>query len=713
MALIQKIRSKGVLILVLMVLAIAGFLAMDIMKSGNRSGSNRVTSNVMGQVDGKTFTYEDFQQIEDVMYTNAKGDVRTQNHIFDEFVDGALVNQEADKLGMGVCKDELLGLEFGPNFSPEVSQNPVMSNTQTGQIDPDKVKQVREAFLQKNQQLETPEFKGYWSEFERRVIKTRLQEKLVALVSKGVYSPTWMVDAAYADLTQPVDILFVKAPFDAVKDDEVKLTDADYQAYLDQHKGKYNQDEETRKMDFVTFTVTPTSEDSNKIDNQIKTLIPDFQKSVKDSAFATLNGGLAPDQWLNSLTQGISEPMKKALFSAPVAVGAVIGPYIDQKSYWLAKIIDKRNGPDSVKARHILLQPKAQTDKIVDLEKMADSFRLALETGKANWDSLNLKYSSDKVAQAAKGELGMVANGAMVPKFNDLIFYKAAPGKYYTVTTQFGVHIVQVTGQSAKREDRLKVAFIRKPIVPGAETLKRVEDQANAFLAANRTLEALDKNAQTAGGQLQTTQPLRAYDYSLGTAGGGAPARDAIKWAYKEGSVGEVAPSVYAFSDQGDSYISRYVVAALKSIQPKGTPTVANIKDDLTPFVKNMKRGEILKNKITGNDLNAIAATYQTKIDTAMQLTFNAIYIPKVGQEPEVIAAAFSTPVNSVTKPIIGQSGVYVVKVISKNPIVNSPVDKNALRQQASAPLKNLIRGKLLADLKKNASITDNRSSFF
>ena len=713
MALIQKIRSKGLLILVLMVLAIAGFLAMDIMKSGNRSGASRVTSNTMGSVAGKTLTYEDFTKKEDVMYSNAKGNMGVRNHIFDEFVDEALVSKEADANGMGICRDELLGLEFGPNFSPEVAQNPVMANTQTGQIDPDKVKQVKDAFQSKSQQLETPEFKAYWGEFEKRVIKTRLQEKLVSAVSKGIYTPTWMVDAAYADLTQPVDFEYVKAPFDAIKDDEAKLTDADFQSYIDDNKGKYYQDEETRKLDYVSFNVVPTSEDTAKIMVQVNKLAEDFKVATKDSAFAALNGGMAPEQWLSKTTQGVSEPMKAALFNAPVSVGSLVGPYIDQKAYWLAKVVAKRTGPDSVKSRHILLQPKAQTDKIADFEKLGDSLRLALETGRANWDSLNAKYSEDKNAKAVGGNLGMVANGAMVPKFNDLIFYDAIPGKYYTVTTQFGVHIVQVLSKGTKTEERIKAAFVRKPIMPGSETLKKAEDDANNFLAANRNLEAMKKDAQAKGLQVQTSQPTKAYDYSLGSAGSGSTGRDVVKWAFKDGSVGEVAPSVYSFSEQGDSYISRFVVAALKSIQPKGMPTVANIKEDILPLVRNKKKGEILKSKITGSDLSAIAATYQTKVDTAMGVTFNATFVPKLGQEGDVIATAFNTAVGSVSKPIAGQSGVFVIKPIAKNPIVNSPVDKNQLRMQLTNPIKSTLRSRLIADLKKHVDVVDNRATFF
>ena len=122
----------------------------------------------------------------------------------------------------------------------------------------------------------------------------------------------------------------------------------------------------------------------------------------------------------------------------------------------------------------------------------------------------------------------------------------------------------------------------------------------------------------------------------------------------------------------------------------------------------------ILKAKIgTVSDLNALASQYNTKVDTAVGVTFNANVVPNLGQEPKVMGVAFSTPVNSISAPIVGETGVCVVKVVNKQTLTNSPVDKNVLRQQAAATIKQMARGFLIKTLRKENDITDNRAKFF
>ncbi|NJN34804.1 MAG: hypothetical protein HC817_11680 [Saprospiraceae bacterium] len=106
----------------------------------------------------------------------------------------------------------------------------------------------------------------------------------------------------------------------------------------------------------------------------------------------------------------------------------------------------------------------------------------------ALWDSLNAKYSGDDAAKMRGGDLDFVPQGMMVPEFNDLIFYKAQQGKLYTVQTQFGAHIVQVTGvRAGKNENRVRLAIVREPIIPGSETDRKASSAADELLSISKT----------------------------------------------------------------------------------------------------------------------------------------------------------------------------------------------------------------------------------
>ncbi|MEO0043790.1 MAG: hypothetical protein RL329_3238 [Bacteroidota bacterium] len=712
MALIGKIREKGTLILLLMVLAIGGFVMMDIMTASNRgSGGSGRSTNTVGTINGKSLDYNDFTTKEKIMYANRGGALAARREIWDFFVDEAVVSKEAEAIGLGVGRDEIKQLMFGSEMGMPPCQTVRQAVTdQSGQFDAKQLEDIKTA-IQAKRQL-SPEFVYKWRELEKQAVKGRLQEKITNLVSKGLYTPTWMADAMFTDMTQTLDFQYVKVPFDLVNDNdkEVVLTDADYNAYLQTNHQKYFQDEETRKVDYITFDVNPSMDDSTKILGQITALVEGMKTAANDSTFAAINSGGMDNMFRK--TDALSPELKKIMGGA--GKGTVIGPYIDGKAYWLAKVVDKKVLPDSVKSRHILKRV-AKPEELADAQRFMDSLRMLVERG-YSWDSLNKKNNEDPGAAGKGGDLGYVASGAMVPEFNKLIFETAAQGKYYTVTTQFGVHLVQVTGSKAGKSDSYKMAYIRQPIVPSDATTKSISNAANDLLDQNRkSWDGVKKAAQAKGVKTETSQPLKLHDSSVGILGDNETSRSIVRWAYEKGKINMAAPEVYTFQEAEGGYVSKYVLIGLKTTQAKGIPTVASIKEDLTPLVKNRKKGEILRGrmKTAGTDLNAIATSYNVKIDTAKGATFNAPFIPGVGNEPMVAAAAFTTAMNGVSQPILGETGVFVVMPAQKGAAPEAPADKSALRNQLTMGVKSQVRGKLVQALRKKAAITDNRAQFF
>ena len=703
MALIQKIRSMSALVLILMFTAIISFIGMLIMQDANPGGGKVSlfgSGTMVAKVAGESFDMKDMDRIAAIKYGERGGaDMQVRNALYGFFVENTIITKEAEASGLGVSKPELLDLEFGDNISPAIMQNQGLADPNTGRVDIRQLQQIQESI--KNNKLPA-QGKIYWAEIEKEVIKDRLQTKLTNLVTKAIYTPTWAVEEAYKDQTEPADIEYVKIGFDKVEDKDITVTDSDFEAYLAENKARYTNDEESRIADYVAFNVVPTMTDSNRLRDKMLLLKTQFTETKKDSLFAVTNGGMMSEQYATK--ESLPATIKDELFNAPL--GLVVGPYVDGKAFVLAKMIDRRSAPDSVRSRHILL-------KGATAQAIADSLKGILDVNPTKWDSLNQQYSTDEGAKMKNGDLDYQAHGTFVPTVNDLIFYKAQPGKYYTVASQFGVHLMQVTGVKAgKNETRGKIAYIRQGIIPSSETDKAARFQADDLVASSKTLEELKKNAAAKNLAIVSSPNFKANDMQLGTFGGATGVRQLIRWAF-DTKGGETSKEVFAIQQQGEPYVSQYLVSGLKSIEPKGLATLANIKEKIMPLVRNRKKGEFLKNKI-GNvtDLNALAATYG-KVDTAKGLVFNANFIPNIGQEPKVLGAAFTTAVNSISAPIVGENALFVVKVVKKEALASSPVDKNVLRQQLTAPTKQAIRGILMKSLKKEYSVTDNRAKFF
>ena len=108
----------------------------------------------------------------------------------------------------------------------------------------------------------------------------------------------------------------------------------------------------------------------------------------------------------------------------PIEISALVnctGPYFENNTYKIARLVDSKNLPDSVKARHILIKPSAQTKEAANQAKVkADSLLAVIKKG-GKFEELAKTFSTDGSASKG-GDLGWFKEGAMVKPFNDAAF---------------------------------------------------------------------------------------------------------------------------------------------------------------------------------------------------------------------------------------------------------------------------------------------------
>lgn len=699
MALIGTIRNNGWILIALMVLALGGFILMDIMSNSQRYSAGDV--NTLGKVNGVEIKRSEADTYEKLVYSNARSNpYQIRNQVWNHFVDQAIVKEVAEAIGIGVSKDELLDLEFGNNLSPIMTER---FRGQDGQVNRAQLANIKSAI--EGGQFTDPTNRAYWSVQEKEIVKERLQEKIITLVSKGVYTPSWQAEMAFKENNERIDFKYVRIGYEKVKDEEAQLSDADYKAYLSDNPVLYSQTEETRTISYVEFNVVPTSSDSMAPRADLAKLADGLRTAANDSSFVLANGGTYENVY--KLKADLPVGVADTLLRLPL--GSVVGPYLSNGEWGVAKILDRKVTPDSVKARHILIREpnKASEAKI-------DSLMGLLTSGKTGFDSLARKASQDPGSAAKGGDLGWFAQGMMVPEFNDICFNKAEQGKYYKVATQFGWHLIEVTGKKfIKNETGVKAVYLTKRIEPSKTTQQAVKDRAQALVQSAKTIDAFNTEAVKQSLNPQNSQPIKANDFALGTLGSGEDAREIIRWVFEEKTkVGSVSPQAFAFSDAaGGFFDSKYVVAVLKSIIPKGPVSVESAKNmpEVVAKVKNLKKAEILKSKIgTPSDLSAVASQYEAKVDTAKNAT-----LLQGGGEPRMIGTAFSLANGSISAPIAGVNGVYIVQPITDKASLPVPADLTLFRRQVNSTTLSNIRLNLIKSMVKNAELVDNRSRFY
>jgi peptidyl-prolyl cis-trans isomerase D len=369
-----------------------------------------------------------------------------------------------------------------------------------------------------------------------------------------------------------------------------------------------------------------------------------------------------------------------------------------------------------VKARHILL-PATDQASLAASQKTIDSLKTLIETGAARFDSLAVKFSKDGSASKG-GDLGVFGPGRMVKEFNEVCFYQAEVGKLYSVVTQFGVHLIEVT-QKYGGAPGVRVAYISQGIVPSQETQDAVREQAIVLQEENKTLESLKKAAAGKGLTIETSPAIKENDYSIGQLAAGQGSRQMVLWAFgndknqPDVDKGDVSPEVYSFQNQGEFFINKYVVAGLKSIIPAGSPSWSDVKEEIEPQVINRKKAEMVKQQTQGKDLASIAAQYSVQVDTAQGISFASAFLPKAGNvEPKVVATAFKLDLNKTSEPILGNTGIFIVLPTNKTPGTASG-NVAQIRQQTQTAARGAARNGIIAALRESADITDNRSRFF
>lgn len=700
MALISEIRKRIWLLVPIIAIAIVAFLFMDVTNSSQ--GVGRQTLDV-ATVNGEPISYEKYQEVtaqavENSRRANPNMDnatrLRVRENAWSVYLQDQLVEKEMDELGVNVSNEEMKDLLFGDTPHAGVANEPIFQNQETKQFDPELLKNYIRSFSDGS----IPDDQAFnrravWKKFETSIKESRRKQKYSDMIKKGIYVPKWQARIINQNKNTKVDIEYVKVPYTAIQDSEISFTDQDLANHLNSNKEKYRR-EESANIDYITFDVKPSDADKKNTENALNNLLEQFKTTTKDSTFVSTHSDTPFNNgYLNKSEISLSEYNDiDNLFEAPL--GTVIPTYFKNGYYRTVKILDRKSVPDSVEVRHILLRTNPGVNP-ADTKTRIDSIYTAIKAG-YDFEAAAAAFSEDPSNKEQGGELGWAKKGQMVPSFNDAIFYQLGKGEMTKVLTQFGWHIVQVTDIETSQMG-VKTAMITKELTSSTQTRNIIRQQANKFAGLNRTASAFKSAAEEAGYKvLSATSIPKKSDYSipqLGTNEG------MIAWAFKsdEGAVS----NVYDMDD-------KFVIAALTDKKAAGMPSVEDVRLLLEIEVKKDKKAEKLVEQMNGKGLDAVVQQYNQSVQTAEGVSFDQLTVAGLGSEPAVQAVAGTLEKDEISKPIIGNTGVFVIKA---NKITKTPkeFDFTPVQTNAKTDLRRKVDQRAFNALKEAAEITDTR----
>lgn len=700
MATLQKIRNRaGLMIAIVIGLALFAFVLSDMMRSGKSLTSS--SDMEIADVAGKTIAYQDYmakvEEIAEIQKQNSgKGslDESTMDMIreqtWDLVIRQMVMEDEYEELGLTVTPDELSDMTFGRNIHPQVKQ--LFTDPNTGLFDTARVVH----FLKNMDQDQTGKQKAYWLFVEGALQRDRTTQKYNNLIKKGLNITLEQSKREALEKNHKVNFKFAMLNYSSISDSVIKVTDAEINEYYKNNLKKYDQ-EASRDLDYVTFEVLPSDEDKLAAKTAIEKTKEDFTNTEDVKRFTELNSDVPFDDMF-VVKSKLSPLLDSMLFNAKV--GEMYGPYNENNSWKISKLIDSKMFADSVKANHILIAFDEKTDS-TKAKAMADSLKKLIDK-KADFAELAKKFSKDPGSAEKGGDLGWFKQGMMVKPFNDACF-NGKKGDVTIVTSQFGVHIIKIIDKG-KESKNVKIATIEKQIKPSSRTYQGVYKIASEFALNSNTKEKFDKAITEKNLTKRIANNIRENDKKI--AGVENP-REMVRWAF-EAEKGTVSKA-FEFGNM-------FVVAKLSEIREKGTASVEQKKEEIEIIVKRDKKAEMLKTKF--NDamasekvIDGIAAKAGTTVGTAENISFSSFSIQGAGIEPVVIACASTLEKGKLSKPLKGNNGVFVVYVEGVSETTES--DFSVEQKNLSNAIQGQVDYKVYEALKKLANIKDMRSKFF
>ena len=710
MQIIQGIRDKGAAIVIAVIaLSLIGFILMDAKQGSNKMFGS--SSANIGKVDGSSIELAEFNKRVNQLEaqeeqrsgakTSASRSAEIREQIWNQVVAEKVFYAEAAKLGINFTAKELSSILSSNDKDNPLMQDPQMIDSSTGKLDQGKLKEalnnIRKAKGEQRDMIDA-------QMIEPQKL-TSISTKYFALLSASAYYPSWMEESDKKDKISFANISYTGVAYTEIIDSTIKVSDAEIEKYVKNHKGLFKQ-EEGRKISYIVFSQLPNAEDSSRTKNIVAALKNDFTTETNIKSFIARNTSVIE---FDSNYLPKSKIKSIAIDSiSKLPVGSVFGPYVDKGNYVLAKILGTKTIADSVKARHILIgtvNPQTGQPILEDsiAKKRADSIFAVIKAG-GDFGALAKRFSSDG-SKDKGGDLGTFGYGIMVPEFNDFCFNKPV-GSRDVVKTQFGYHIIEVMSQKGT-SNAYKIAFMAKEILASETTINNASLEATK-ISAEKDAKKLEALLQKKGIKKTTPNELiKENDTKIGQL---LEARQLVRWAF-EAKTGDVSET-FSIGDQ-------FVVAILDKIEKEGEQDAQTARPMAEGAVRNEKKtAEILKKIGTAPTLESAAAAYNKQVLTAgadSSITFNSVLINNIGQESKIIGASFNKEYQTrVSSPIIGKTGVYLIKVNSigtKTP--DTPEVTVQMRTEHLTQLRNSATANWFDGLKKKASVTDNRSKFF
>ena len=381
MAVLETIRVKfGILISVLIAIALLSF----IVDFGTIQSLSSTSSKYdVGEIDGKSISYTDFQAevekittISEMNGNPVQGEealAMVRQQAWQQFVNDYLFIPSAKAAGFNVGEEEMYQLVSGKMYSALLMQ------MFQGQLNNEVLMQI-EADVDAD---ETGRMRLFWDNLLEAVNSDQFYAKYQSLFTKSSFNNALALAEQVKDNNNTFDVEFVMVPFGFANDTTIVVSDNEIKNYYKANKEQYKQIA-SRDIEYIVVDIVPSADDVVAANNAISALYDEFKaaENMKNFLLSKSERQLSKRWYKAGELNSVSADVEA--FVATAKVGDVSPVFQNGNSFYVVKVMESANVPEQVEVvvndaepqwisqmdgfEDVMTTPKGQTITVNGLE---------------------------------------------------------------------------------------------------------------------------------------------------------------------------------------------------------------------------------------------------------------------------------------------------------------------------------------------------------
>jgi len=308
MAILSKIREQSIFLIFIIALGLFAFLIdptklIDFFANGG-------TKEYLAKINDEVIYNEAFaKQVETRQRGGQQSSMQIANQVYDQEVTKILIQDELEKLGITVEKDQMWEL-FKGNYG-----NLAQFKNEDGVLDEGKLKAYIEEQVEANPKA--------WEDQENSIAFNGKQQLYYALIKAGSLPTEKEGELAYQMQNDLVDMKFVHVPFTSIADSTITISKEKIQAYINTHKSQF-EEEANASVQYVYFEEKPSKEDEDIAKTEINNLLAELKTSTDVENLVNEKSAVKYDS-IYKLKTVLDAPIQAIIDS--MEIGETFGPY--------------------------------------------------------------------------------------------------------------------------------------------------------------------------------------------------------------------------------------------------------------------------------------------------------------------------------------------------------------------------------------------------